>query len=172
MIVNFDRNVQWQNVPASFMGYDKIHMAAPPPHKVILVVMPALANEIDRVAGNLFRSTSSIYDCSIGWHDGTEYTDFVLPEFAGYRHTKITVRARRPLLVPTKQLSEIMNYALAQESERDERWHGVHTAVKVPNALWVAANQLAKLEFGDQPQAILDLINTAMLEYLENHNRL
>lgn len=167
MIVYFNERIQWQNVPASFMGHDKIYMAAPPPHKVILVVMPVVRTDCGGDIANLYRGT---YDCSVGWHNGAVYTDFVLPEFAGCQHTKLTVRARRPLLKPTKLLSEIMGHALSSEPPRQETWHGVHTAVKVPNALWVAANDLATKKFGDHPAAILDLINTAMLNYIENHD--
>ncbi len=168
MIVYFNERIQWQNVPANLMGLNKLFMAAPAPHLVTLVIMPAVRAVIGGDTANLYKET---YDCSIGSRDGIQYTDFVLPQFAGYRHTEITIRSRRPLQQPTKLLSEIMGQALPLGTEeRNETWHGVHTALKVPNALWVAANELATKKFGDQPQAITDFVNSALLYYIENHD--
>lgn len=171
MIVNFDVGIYWQHVPISYVHENMIYMAAPPPHRIILVVQASLAQQIDQIAGNLhYTDASKVYDCSIGWHDGARYPDFVLPRYAGLSHTKLTVRKRLPADTEgAKNLSEILaNAPEGSAGRRETAWHGVYAPVKVPEALWIVANQLAKKHFGDRPDAIIDMINEALLHYVED----
>lgn len=91
MIIRFDTDIQWQNVAGDLDPANATHhYAAPAPYLLLLTLEPAVLDGIGHMTMNLPGHT---FECDHGVHDVGEPAGYTLPQYHGYPHHKITVKA-------------------------------------------------------------------------------
>lgn len=172
MIVEFDIDIGWTPVPASFSNSTGRLCSSAPNHCLLLTVREEVVDAIDGIEGNLYHTTESRrYDCSVGDHDGTEWPEFVLPKHTGYTHSKLTVRGIAPADAPVEmKLSEILEGSPVPGVNAGERKPIIGDAlpVQLTPKLAQMVRELAYRYQGDHPRAISDFIAMALLEKVED----
>ena len=169
MIIEFDTTIDWQPVPASFNNNGRIYAAAP--HRcLILVVQEGAAEELDFIAGNLHSGDAPRYDCLVGNHDGARFPDFVLPQYTGYQHSKLSVLGSADGEPVDMRLSEMLEGAPVPGENAGVRHRAnlEYTSLHLSPALMTRAAELAYRYHGEQSDNLNDFIATAVMEYCLN----
>lgn len=114
MIIHFDVDPHWTTTAGDLVENGRRYYAAAPPYMVILVVHEEVWRSIEDLPLNFKGAT---FVCNVGTEQPNEKGfGYTLPKYAGYAHTKITVRQEVVDTPADVKLSGILNGAPTEEN--------------------------------------------------------
>lgn len=150
MIVLFDLWVNWTPTAGDLDEQtERRYFAIAPPSPPILAVLVLQEAAAKGFEGPGHYIHNRRADCSVGYHEPDAPVGYTLPQYAGLRHTKITVRRFLDAEGPVdERLTNILAGAPDPEQERAAPWTGAEPCrVFLPPTLVAAARRLsAKLD--------------------------
>lgn len=166
MIIQWDVDLRWKTTAGDLDDSTKRrYYAAPPPYLIVLVLQEGVIDAIDGMAGNMIGLK---FDCSVGYHFADAPLGFTLPKFAGFEHSKISVRRLVEKTPADNTLSGILAGA-PTEKELDHLSFNIASGeivtAELPMILALKARQLAL----KQGVSVDVLIWDALLDLVEEH---
>lgn len=145
MILLFDLWVNWTPTAGDLdEGTERRYFAIAPPSAPILAILVLQEAAAKDFAGPGHHIHNRRAECSIGDHAANAPVGYTLPQYAGLKHTKITVRRFLDNDGPVdERLSNLLAGAPDPELERAAPWTGAEPCrVFLPPVLVEAAHRL------------------------------